>query len=169
MNSAQFLYRIAEAGDAAAMVEVHYAAVQAIGTTHYSEEILSAWSPLPDEHRRKWLADLIAGESTLCTVALTDRNRIIGFGFAHREQSKLRALYVHPEFAGRGVGQALLRNIEARCRTSGLERLELNASFNAEDFYRHCGYARLGPVTQSLNDNLAMNAIHMVKHFSMNA
>lgn len=169
MNSPQFLYRSAVEGDASEMVEVHFASVRAIGAEHYSDAILMAWSPEPDEDRRQWLANLITKCSTICTVAVSGQNKIAGFCIALSEQAQLKALYVHPDYAGHGIGQGLLRNIEARCHACGLEELALNASYNAEGFYRRCGYATLGPSTQALNENLAMGSTHMVKRLSLGA
>lgn len=163
MNAPRTFHRPARPGDAPAMVDVHYAAVQAVERRHYSDEVLSAWSPPPDASRRDWLADLISRSSTLSTVAIGSGEAIVGFCIALPDQALLKALYVHPEFAGQGIGQALLREMEARCRALGLESLELNASRNAEAFYRRCGYEAKGPVTQSLTDTVAMEANRMVK------
>jgi putative acetyltransferase len=147
------------------MVDVHYAAVQAIGREHYPDEVLSAWSPPPDAGRRNWLADLVVQASTLGTVAVADADGIVGFCIAIPAQGLLKALYVHPDFTGQGIGQGLLQRTEAHCRDLGLEALELNASYNAAAFYRRSGYAALGPVSQDLTDTVVMAAIRMVKRF----
>lgn len=163
MNAPRILHRPATAGDAAAMVNVHYAAVQAVDRRYYSDEVISAWSPPPDASRRDWLADLICQASTLCTVAVADDGAIAGFCIAIPGQTLLKALYVHPGFAGQGIGQGLLREMESRCLAMQLESLELNASHNAEAFYRRCGYETRGPVEQPLTDKVAMPATRMVK------
>lgn len=159
-------YRPATAGDAPAIVDVHYAAVQAVDRRHYSDEVLAAWSPLPDATRRQWLADLVSRESTLCTVAVSSGDAIVGFCIAIPEAALLKALYVQPGFTGQGIGQGLLSEMEARCRALGLEALELNASHNAEAFYRSCGYEARGPVVQPLTDTVSMEAIRMIKQLS---
>lgn len=163
MTATRISCRPALASDAPAMVDVHYAAVRAVDRRHYSDEVLSAWSPPPDSNRRAWLADLVSQSSTLCTVAVADGEIIVGFCIALPEQALLKALYVHPDRSGHGIGQALLRKVEARCRELGLAHLELNASCNAEAFYRRCGYEALGPVVQPLTDTVAMKAIRMVR------
>lgn len=160
MNLPHISYRPAVANDARGMVDVHYAAVHAIGREHYPDDVLSAWSPPPDAGRRDWLADLIRQTSTLATVAVADE--IVGFCIALPAQALLKALYVHPDFTGQGIGQALLQRTEAQCRNLGLEAVELNASYNAAAFYRRCGYEALGPVDQPLTDTVVMGAIRMV-------
>jgi GNAT superfamily N-acetyltransferase len=166
MTPVRFTVRPAVAGDAAAMVEVHCAAVQAIDREHYSDEVLSAWSPPPDASRCDWLADLISRDSTLCLVAVPGSDAVVGFCIALPDLALLKALYVHPAYNGRGIGQELLRQVETRCLALGLATLELNASYNAEAFYRRCGYEALGPVVQPLTDTVTMGAIRMVRRFT---
>lgn len=162
MTATRISCRPALAGDAPAMVDVHYAAVRAVDRRHYSDEVLAAWSPPPDASRSDWLADLVSRDSTLSTVAVSGGGAILGFCIALPEQALLKALYVHPGFAGQGIGQALLRDMETRCWALGLESLELNASYNAAAFYRRCGYEAQGPVEQPLTDTVSMRAIRMV-------
>jgi GNAT superfamily N-acetyltransferase len=166
MSTPRISHRRAVAGDAAAMVEVHHAAVQAVARRHYDEEVLAAWSPPPDSRRRDWLADLIGQASALCTVAVADGGAIVGFCIALPEQALLRALYVHPACNGLGVGRELLGDMEARCRALGVEALELNASRNAEAFYQRCGYETLGQVEQPLTGTLTMPATRMIKQLA---
>lgn len=166
MTATRVYYRPALAGDAPAMVDVHYAAVQAVDRRHYSDDVLSAWSPPPDASRRDWLADLVRRESTLCTVAVSSGGAIVGFCIALPEHALLKALYVHPGFAGKGLGRGLLGEMEARCRALGLDVLELSASYNAAAFYRSCGYEARGPVDQPLAGTVTMGAIRMVKQLA---
>jgi len=166
MSAPRLSLRPAVPGDAAAMVEVHHAAVTAVDRRHYGDEVLAAWSPPPDSSRRDWLADLIGQASTLCTVAVADDGTIVGFCIALPEQALLRALYVHPACNGQGVGRELLRDMEARCRALGIKLLELNASHNAEAFYRRSGYQPQDAVTQPLNGTVSMTATRMVKRLT---
>ena len=166
MTPSRLSYRAALKSDARELVNVHFAAVHAISSDYYSNEVKLAWSPPPDAARQKWLSDLISQDSTICTVAVLDHEIIVGFCIALPSQAQLTALYVHPDNSGSGVGHALLQCVEARCRAIGLEALELKASCNAEVFYRHAGYEVIGPTSQSLTNAASMAATHMVKRFS---
>ncbi len=166
MAPSRISYRAALNSDARELVDIHFAAVHAIGSDYYSNEVKLAWSPPPDATRQKWLSDLISQDSAVCTVAVLDQDLIVGFCIAITSQAQLMALYVHPNNSGSGVGYALLQCVEKRCRAIGLEALELKASCNAEAFYRHSGYEVIGPTMQQLTDTVSMVATHMVKRFS---
>ena len=163
MIASQIVYRSATIDDAGEMIAVHYASVHSIPSGHYHDDILAAWSPSPDEHRRKWLADLVANDSTVCELATAASGRVIGFGIALPEQSKLQALYISPEYSGLGIGARLLFAVEARCKDFGADSLELNASYNAVNFYCSKGYASIRETTQPLTDGLEMGAVFMSK------
>ena len=61
-------------------------------------------------------------------------------GFSSLFGDEIRAVYVHPAFARRGVGGALLKKVEREATKLGLERLSLRSSLNAVPFYRSHGY-----------------------------
>ena len=164
-----FRYRTPTADDRDAMIAVHHAAVQAVSHEHYPQRILEAWSPLPDESRSAWLGGVIAAASTISCLAESVDRTVLGFGFADAESGMLKALYVHPDAAGRGVGAGLLRHLENHCRSLGISALTLNASYNAEAFYRRHGYAAMGPAEQELAGGLTMGAVRMRKMLVANA
>lgn len=59
----------------------------------------------------------------------------------------LEGLYTVPEFAGRGVGTALLEMLERRMREGGIDAIRAEASSNARAFYLQRGYLMSGPQT----------------------
>ena len=59
----------------------------------------------------------------------------------------LEALYTAPEFAGQGVGAALLDRLEGLLRGRGFEAVRADASPNALAFYLRRGYRVTGPKT----------------------
>ncbi len=65
-------------------------------------------------------------------------------GFALRAQATLALCYVVPDALHRGVGRALLQNIEAHAREAGLATLDLESTRTAEPFYRRHGYVPHG-------------------------
>ncbi len=165
----QVIYRSACENDACQMISTHYAAVQAIERSYYSEEVLRAWSPTPDDDRCRWLADQIACEFMLCEVAATSSGGVVGFCMGNSKLSQLKALYVRPEYSGQGIGASLLGIIEEKYRAVDISSIELHASYNAVSFYRYNGYQAIRQVTQPLANGSEMGAILMVKRFCAEA
>ena len=66
--------------------------------------------------------------------------RLVGIGCIVAEQNELRACYVAPSASRRGVGSALLREIERAAREQGSTFLEVESSLTAEPFYSSNGY-----------------------------
>jgi GNAT superfamily N-acetyltransferase len=56
------------------------------------------------------------------------------------EPAKIRAFFVHPDWARRGIGQAILGQCEAEARRAGFRACELMATLPGVPFYRVMGY-----------------------------
>jgi GNAT superfamily N-acetyltransferase len=61
-------------------------------------------------------------------------------GTVSRDGNKVYTMFVHPRAAGRGIGRALMRHIEALAAGDGYDHMETGASISAHDFYRRLGY-----------------------------
>lgn len=59
----------------------------------------------------------------------------------------LEGLYTAPEYAGQGVGAALLDRLETLMRGRGVGAVRAEASSNAKAFYLRRGYRATGPQT----------------------
>ena len=53
--------------------------------------------------------------------------------------------YVQPECFRRGVGRALMDDLEGWLRLRGVQRVSLNSTRTGEAFYRHLGYRQAAP------------------------
>jgi len=53
---------------------------------------------------------------------------------------KVAFCYVQPEWFRRGVGQALVRDLEGWLIEQGVHQARLNSTRTGEAFYRHLGY-----------------------------
>ncbi len=56
------------------------------------------------------------------------------------EPSRIRAFFVHPDFARRGIGRLLLETCEEAARQAGFTSLELAATLPGEPLYAACGF-----------------------------
>jgi GNAT superfamily N-acetyltransferase len=160
----QILVRTANPADAEAIIQVHYAAVHETASAFYPAEIIEDWSRTPDEARYQWMCQLITKGDDIVIVA-EGQPGVLGFGFIIPKSHELRALYVHPAAGRRGIGKTILRELEARAMAHGISCLQLNASLNAEAFYRGNGYQTLLRGTLRLSNEHAMDCIKMEKTF----
>lgn len=56
------------------------------------------------------------------------------------DAARIRAFFVHPDFARRGLGAAMLEACETAARSAGFRRLEMAATLTGVPFYARYGY-----------------------------
>ncbi|NUT75606.1 GNAT family N-acetyltransferase [Pseudomonas sp. C1C7] len=86
------------------------------------------------EHIQHWLAD----PRLYLNIALL-QDKPVGVAMAS-VCGKVAFCYVQPEWFRRGVGQALLADLEAWLRDQGQQRVRLHCTRSSEAFYRNLGY-----------------------------
>ncbi|HWN11722.1 MAG TPA: GNAT family N-acetyltransferase [Pyrinomonadaceae bacterium] len=79
------------------------------------------------------------------------------------EAARIRAFYVHPEYARRGIGSMILRACEAAAMAEGFARVELIATLPGQPLYSSLGYTTLGPFEIPLPSAPALDAFRMGK------
>ncbi len=131
--------RPAIVADAIAIIDLHFAAVHQSASSFYPLEVLNNWSTQPDETRYDHIRRALEKGEELFVVA-EDASGVIGFGSIVPLLQELRAVYVHPRAGRRGVGSAILRCLEQLALDRGVLQLQMDASINAEAFYRRAGY-----------------------------
>ena len=68
-----------------------------------------------------------------------------------REPARIRAFFVHPDWARRGLGRALLDRCETAAKAAGFRTLTLMATRPGLKLYRAAGYIADAPVVFDLN------------------
>ena len=150
------------AGDAEAVLRVHYAAVHETGASHYDQETRQQWSPPVGSERIAEYLRRIAAEEQVTLVALHNE-AIVGFGTVVPAINELRAVYVLPSCGRRGVGSQLLRAVEQLARNRNLNELRLDSSLNAEAFYLAQGYKSTDRRRIELRSGLSIATVQMNK------
>lgn len=89
--------------------------------------------------------------------------RDAGFRDPRREPAVLRAFYVHPDRARRGIGRRLVSAAEAAVWDAGFRRAELVSTLSGLALYRALGYADAEPVDITLPDGVVIEAVRMEK------
>ena len=148
--------------DARYFLEIHHAAVRGIAAKDYPVSVVEAWArPITDYVLERFLANR---EGELRLVAEID-GEMVGIGAIVVGNSELRACYVAPNAARRGVGSALVADIERIAREHGLDHLQLESSVTAEPFYSALGYQVEGRGEFLLAPDVPMAAVKMRKQF----
>jgi ribosomal protein S18 acetylase RimI-like enzyme len=79
------------------------------------------------------------------------------------DAAKIRAFFIHPDFARRGLGSRLLEHCEREAAAHGFRRLEMMATLPGIRLYRARGYAGDSYVDWPLDDGTSIRFLPMSK------
>lgn len=79
------------------------------------------------------------------------------------EPAKIRAFFIHPEYARKGIGRAILSRCEAESRACGFRSLELMSTLPGLKLYRACGYEGHERVEYEIGDGVTIQFVPMRK------
>lgn len=129
----EIVYRLAKPGDEHQISACMRAAAARSEMTDGTPEGIAEWEQIcdPEELRDR----ILSNEKTLIATA---NERVIGF-IAFRRGNHLSLLFVHKEYAGKGIGRELF----TRC-TDDLDEITVNSSDLAVGFYQKIGFAQSG-------------------------
>jgi N-acetylglutamate synthase-like GNAT family acetyltransferase len=82
---------------------------------------------------------------------------------AARESARIRAFFVHPDWARRGIGRALLERCEAEARAHGFRSAELMATLPGQRLYGALGYLAKERIEHPLAGGLTITFVPMRK------
>jgi len=77
------------------------------------------------------------------------------------EPARIRAFYVHPAWARRGLGRRMLEHCAAAARAAGFHRLELMATLPGVPLYSAMGFMPIEPTTTVLPDGVELPMVRM--------
>ena len=81
-----------------------------------------------------------------------------------KDAARVRAFFVHPGYARRGVGQMLLKACEDAALANGFNRIEMGATLPGVPFYARMGYLELEEINLTLPDGELMGIVRMGKN-----
>lgn len=149
--------------DAERLAEIQARAVLHCGQPFYAEPVLEAWAWGNEKREacRGWIRE------PGVHVILCERS---GFALAFAVYvARIDSVYVHslycdPDAIGRGIGRALIGEIEAFAKAGAKRHLTVQSSLNAVVFYRALGFLRLRDGFQELGpDRLRWDYVAMGK------
>jgi GNAT superfamily N-acetyltransferase len=82
-----------------------------------------------------------------------------------RDAARIRAFFVHPSWARRGIGSRILEACENAAKGAGFTRLEMGATLSGVAFYQAKGYAALENLEAPLGNGEALAIVRMAKEF----
>ncbi|HJP93718.1 MAG TPA: GNAT family N-acetyltransferase [Pyrinomonadaceae bacterium] len=79
------------------------------------------------------------------------------------EPAKIRAFFIHPDHARKGIGRAILARCEEEARARGFRSLELMATLPGVEFYKSCGFSAQGDFNLDLAGGVRLELVPMRK------
>ncbi|MET0777236.1 MAG: GNAT family N-acetyltransferase [Pseudomonas mandelii] len=151
-----FEIRRAEPSDAQTAFDIRLQAIrhQCIGA--YTAEQMLAWTAgaandgYSDLMEKHFYLGCIQGEP-------------VATGMLDLDNSEIGAIFVLPGFMQQGIGLKMLGHLECLARELGLKAVNLDATLNAADFYRRCGFVGDEPAIYHSPSGLQLACVPMVK------
>lgn len=80
-----------------------------------------------------------------------------------RDAAKIRAFFIHPDWARQGVGSRILQACEQAAHAAGFRRYEMGATLTGAKLFGAQGYVPVKPISIPLNNGETLPVIHMEK------
>ena len=160
MSKDQVIVRPATLEDCVDTAIIHGESIRGLCAEHYTPEQIHAWHPEDKPENMR----IGMTEKGLIPFIAEHNNRAVGFSLLDPATNTLLAVYVLPEYAGKGVGRLLTEAIEVEAVKQGCELLQLDSSMNALPFYKRCGYIEGEHTTHRLNTGVDIPCVKMHKN-----
>ena len=139
------------AEDTPVLAAIFAAAIEELTGDDYSEAQQQAWAAVAEDEAQ--FGKKLASELTLIA---TVQNSPVGFA-SLKGNDHIDMLYVHPSLAGQGVASMLCDALERLAGSRGAKSLTVDASDNAEEFFRKRGYVARQRNTVTVNGEWLAN------------
>lgn len=136
MSHGDLVVRPARAGDGQAVFDVTRRSIGGLGASHYSADQIAGWM---GARTPAFYEDLIARG---CMMVAERQATIVAFVDA--VPGEVTRLFILPDAAGVGLGSRLLQIGIEKARSGHVGPIKLEATINAEGFYRRHGFKAIG-------------------------
>jgi GNAT superfamily N-acetyltransferase len=82
------------------------------------------------------------------------------------EAAKIRAFFVHPEWARRGIATQILQQCEEAATAAGFRRLEMGATLTGVPMYAARGYIEVERIDVPLKNGASLPVVRMAKNIA---
>jgi GNAT superfamily N-acetyltransferase len=179
MASSAFYIRRADRSDALALRSMQERSVRILCRGHYDPDLIDAFlthigtmdTSLLDEGRYfvAVASDGIIASGGWSMAEPGYAASASGIGAPSHAGPLIRAVYVRPDAAGRGLGRRIMEMAETEAAAAGFHTITLTAMLSAVEFYRRLGFAELGPAEMRLPGELTFRGVHMCKGLTVPA
>jgi GNAT superfamily N-acetyltransferase len=180
--SNDFSVRLARENDVPALERLIPLSVRGLQRSHYSDAQMEAalGSVFGVDRqlirdRTYFVVELAAPGASIIACGGWSKRRTL-FGSDHHQATRddaeldprvdaarIRAFFVHPDYARLGLGRAILARCEQAIHAAGFKRIELAATLPGVEFYRACGYTGTQPEDVPLPNGLSLGIVRMSK------
>lgn len=126
--------RKAIATDAAEVHALRKLAILSQCVGAYDAELLRLWT---DGELSERFSQAV--QDSFYVIASNDK--IVASGAVDLVSGQVDAIFVHPAHFRQGLGKRIMGFLEQHALDHGLTKLKLDATLNAADFYRSCGFS----------------------------
>lgn len=92
--------------------------------------------------------------------------RDAGYLDPNTEAAKIRAFFIHPEHARKGIARAILARCESEAKACGFQALELMSTLPGIKLYEACGYVGDNRVELEVGEGVTIGLLPMRKELS---
>ena len=79
------------------------------------------------------------------------------------EAARIRAFFVHPDYARRGIGRQIMEYCEKQAKANGFSTLELGATLPGVPLYKAMGFRGVSNIVEILSDGEKLELVKMIK------
>ncbi len=84
-----------------------------------------------------------------------------------KEAAKIRAIFVHPEWARRGIGTLILKQCEEAAMAAGFRCFEMGSTLTGVPLYRLKGYVEIERIAVPLPNGEVLPVVRMRKDYAL--
>jgi GNAT superfamily N-acetyltransferase len=154
------LIRRATHADREGVYYVHVNAVRVTCAEHYAPHEIDGW--VGTKRNESYALPL----DTCDVFVAIEHDHVVGFSQLNPTMYEVEAVYVDPAYLRRGIGAALLVEVETSAWSRGLRELRLAASLNAVPFYASCGFVAHAEAMYRLNSGISIRCVPMTKQLN---
>ena len=173
--------RLANEADVPAIAALIPVSVRGLQGAHYSvEQMEAALGPIFGLDRqliRDGTYYAVDSSGKLVGCGGWSRRRSLYGGDAHRSEgnpeldpktdaARVRAFFVHPDFARQGIARTILVACEKAILEAGFRRVEISASLTGEPLYVAFGYTVVERYHIPMRDGLQLPVVGLAKSFT---